>query len=52
MKNAYPTAGEYGTPQSSCDSPVKLLNLASSFIEDTLRPAGFDFVIWTGDTAR
>ncbi|KAJ3415732.1 Endopolyphosphatase [Chytridiales sp. JEL 0842] len=51
-KGVYEWAGPYGTPLSSCDAPLELFDGALEFVKNNLTKGGFDFVLWTGDTAR
>ncbi|KAG0698681.1 Metallo-dependent phosphatase-like protein [Suillus ampliporus] len=44
-------AGYYGTPYSSCDSPLSLTNFTFDFLDEHWA-SEIDFVIWTGDNAR
>lgn len=45
------SAGYYGTPYSSCDSPFSLTNFTLDFLDEHWT-SEIDFVIWTGDNAR
>lgn len=56
-------AGHWGTPVSGCDSPVHLVEESMKWISENWMPKkhsddnedgqnGFDFIIWTGDSAR
>lgn len=58
--------GYWGAPVSGCDSPVHLVERSVQWISDNWMPSnpehqaglagddqtGFDFIIWTGDSAR
>lgn len=55
-------AGYWGSPVSGCDSPPQLVQASMAWIQDNWLPSkntsandqrsSFDFVIWTGDSAR
>ncbi|CAO1627475.1 unnamed protein product [Parajaminaea phylloscopi] len=60
-------AGYWGTPVSGCDSPTHLVERSVQWVSDNWMPSsnkavsgavqdddrtGFDFIIWTGDSAR
>jgi endopolyphosphatase len=42
-------AGEFGTPESNCDSPKRLVQDTLDYISGNFL---LDFVVWTGDNAR
>ncbi|KAJ1969024.1 Endopolyphosphatase [Dispira parvispora] len=45
------SVGRFGAPVSSCDSPVKLVDITFHWLKRTLA-ADLDFVLFTGDSAR
>ncbi|CAO1631060.1 unnamed protein product [Sympodiomycopsis kandeliae] len=56
-------AGYWGSPVSGCDSPTQLVEASMAWIRDNWLPSPsrshsedgrspFDFIIWTGDSAR
>lgn len=55
-------AGYWGSPVSGCDAPTQLVEASMAWIRDNWLPLGkedhddqrspFDFIIWTGDSAR
>ncbi|WFD28612.1 endopolyphosphatase [Malassezia nana] len=56
-------AGYWGTPVSDCDSPLRLANSTLQWLQQAWQPepsdayegvpaAPFDFILWTGDSAR
>ncbi|OJD17611.1 hypothetical protein AJ78_02310 [Emergomyces pasteurianus Ep9510] len=44
-------AALFGTPGSTCDSPLTLVNATFSWIQANLADS-IDFVVWTGDSVR
>ncbi|PWN29270.1 hypothetical protein BDZ90DRAFT_217348 [Jaminaea rosea] len=52
-------AGHWGSPVSGCDSPRRLVEASIEWVKRAWTPpegdgrhAAFDFIIWTGDSAR
>ena len=44
------TAGKYGTPESSCDSPILLIDSVLEYCAKHFN--NITYIVWTGDNSR